>query len=255
MIAVATFPNILTFPRGDAQRTLERVKHMLGGALGGAGQVGAGLGVGRGAAAVANWWEAGGATGCVAAYQPKGAASLAASKVNLANPGTYDAFGAVPPTFNTSTGWTFDGISQVLATGIMPTIQDYTGIVQFSGVSGGGGTWMFGGFGSRLFGIQPIDDQGSPNVAYLNGSFVRVSPSLTSGNLAIAGNQGYRNGIADGGTIASGTGTHVDVYIGALNNGGGDAGHRSCVIQAIAFYNNVLTSGQVAAVATAMAAL
>ncbi len=40
------------------------------------------------------WWLAGGipAENCIAAYQPKGAASYAASKVNLANPGTYDAY-------------------------------------------------------------------------------------------------------------------------------------------------------------------
>lgn len=43
------------------------------------------------AAAAGGWWLAGGipAANCVAAYQAKGAASYAASKVNLANPGTY----------------------------------------------------------------------------------------------------------------------------------------------------------------------
>ena len=35
------------------------------------------------------WWDLNGTiTSCIAAYQPKGAASYAASKVNLANPGT-----------------------------------------------------------------------------------------------------------------------------------------------------------------------
>lgn len=209
------------------------------------------------AAPPAGWWNNNGAiAGCVAAYQPKGAANLAASYVNLANPGTNNAFdGGSPPSFNAASGWTFDGISNVLATGITPSGQTYTGIVQFSGVSGGGGNWIFGESASQLFGIQPIDDQGSPNVAYLNGSFVRVSPSLTSGNLAVAGNQGYRNGTADGGTISSGAGAHTDIYIGAAKAGGVASSFRSCVIVAIAFYSTTLSAGQVATIAAAMAAL
>ncbi len=43
-------------------------------------------------AAASTWWDNNGAiSGCVAAYQPKGAADLAASYVNLANSGTYNA--------------------------------------------------------------------------------------------------------------------------------------------------------------------
>jgi len=44
------------------------------------------------ASGVEPWWLSGGiaAANCVAAYQPKGAASLEASYVNLANPGTYN---------------------------------------------------------------------------------------------------------------------------------------------------------------------
>jgi hypothetical protein len=206
------------------------------------------------AAPVGNWWEAGGATGCVAAYQPKGAADLAASYVNLANPGTNNASEGDAPTFNTATGWTFDGVSDGLVTGITPTGQDYTGIVQFTDASGAG-RWIFGAIGAQFFGIQPIDDQGSPNVAYLNGSFLRVNPSLTAGNLAIAGNQGYRDGVADGGTVSAGAGAHAGIYIGCVNNGGPGGSHLACKIQALAFFNNALTSGQVAAVAAAMAAL
>lgn len=62
------------------------------------------------AVAAANWWEVPGKT-CVAAYQPKGAASYAASKTNLANPGTYDAAEGVAPSWAAATGWSFDGVS------------------------------------------------------------------------------------------------------------------------------------------------
>jgi hypothetical protein len=51
------------------------------------------------------WWYVAGQT-CVAAYQPIGAPSLAASYVILANPGTYDAAPGVAPTFDAATGWT-----------------------------------------------------------------------------------------------------------------------------------------------------
>ena len=52
----------------------------------------------RSAAAAAGWWVVVGKT-CIAAYQPKGAASLAASYVNLQQPGTYDAAPGVAPTW------------------------------------------------------------------------------------------------------------------------------------------------------------
>ena len=69
----------------------------------------------------ANWWEAGGATGAVAVYQPIGAASLAASYVNLANPGTYDAAPGVAPTW-ASAGWTSNG-TEYLGYGSVSTTQ------------------------------------------------------------------------------------------------------------------------------------
>src|SRR4030042_426783 len=49
---------------------------------------------------------------CIAAYQPKGADSYAASKVNIANPGTYNlSDGAAFPTWAAATGWTFAAAS------------------------------------------------------------------------------------------------------------------------------------------------
>ena len=65
---------------------------------------------------VVPWYLAGGIAkaNCIAAYQPKGAASLAASYVNLVTPGTYDAAPGTAPTFDSALGWTFDGTSQYL---------------------------------------------------------------------------------------------------------------------------------------------
>jgi hypothetical protein len=62
------------------------------------------------------WYLAGGvyAANCVAAYQAKGAADYATSKVNLANPGTHDLTDGVAPAFSDATGWTFDGVTNYL---------------------------------------------------------------------------------------------------------------------------------------------
>ena len=63
----------------------------------------------------ARWYLAGGisASACVAAYQPKGSTSLAASYTNLNSPGTYNAAPGVAPTWAVAT-WTG---SVVTATG------------------------------------------------------------------------------------------------------------------------------------------
>lgn len=69
-----------------------------------------------GAEAEVDWWLAGGipAANCIAAYQPIGAADYATSLVNLANPGTYDAYAGEAPNFAAATGWGFTGTQYLL---------------------------------------------------------------------------------------------------------------------------------------------
>lgn len=69
-----------------------------------------------------DWWLSGGIDpdDCVAAYQPKGAASYAASKVNLANPGTYDIDSGADPDWDASYGWNFNGTSHYLLASEFP---------------------------------------------------------------------------------------------------------------------------------------
>ena len=61
------------------------------------------------AAAVASqWWQQGGVTSCIAAYRARGAASLADSYVNKANPGVNDASviaGKTAPVWSAANGW------------------------------------------------------------------------------------------------------------------------------------------------------
>ena len=56
-------------------------------------------------------------TNLVAAYQPKGAASQAASYVNLVTPGTYDLTTADAPGWAAGTGWVFNDTTQNLVIG------------------------------------------------------------------------------------------------------------------------------------------
>lgn len=89
------------------------------------------------------WWEAGGVTGCIGAYQPKSAASLAASYSNLVSPGVDDLTVGVAPNFSAATGWEFTG-TQYLITPFVSTTT-ISAIVQYSDIGGGATTrYLFG---------------------------------------------------------------------------------------------------------------
>ena len=71
---------------------------------------------------VDGWWNLSGAINSndvVLAYQPKGAASLAESYINLVRPGTLDAAVGVAPTLD-ALGWVSAGSARLM-TGYVPT--------------------------------------------------------------------------------------------------------------------------------------
>ena len=216
------------------------------------------IGTGRallsgGQAAAVPWYLSGGisAANCIAAYQPKGAASLAASYVNLANPGTYDAAPGVAPTWASGTGWTFNGSTQWLLTGITPA-SGWSMFVQYTGFGGANYSYFCGEFtaDARFFvGHYEV------GAWYASGQQVyNVAPSVAAaGNLGIAGQQGYRNGIADGGAIGAWAGVAtVAIGIARLLPFASNAAFTAV---ALAIYDTTLTAPQVAAVSAAMAAL
>lgn len=207
------------------------------------------------AAAAASWWQAGGAPTPVAVYQPKGAASLAASYVNLANPGTYDAALGVAPSFDAATGWTFNGIDQYLTTGITPAQdQSWSILCRVDNITNSNGKWVLGsGLGaSRLFGLMSYSD-GTSNFLY--GGENKSGAVTPTGTLSVAGNTGYRNGSAVAGSISAPIGALGALFIGATNWFGSALGHVAGNIQAVAIYNTTLSAAQVLAISTAMAAL
>ena len=207
------------------------------------------------AAAAPSWWIVAGKT-CVAAYQPKGAASLAASYTNLQNPGTYNAAPGVAPTWAAGTGWTFNGSTQYLDTGVIPAAdQSWSLLVRYSGaVQSDFARFGCLNSGSARFFLYPYTTSSS-GTGYGHGGYLLVPVSDTSGVIGFAGNQPYRNGATHGGTIGTGAGTPIAFSIGAVNNTSVIGDYWNGTIEAIAIYDTTLTAPQVAAVSTAMAAL
>lgn len=212
--------------------------------------------LGRALGGASSWWLSGGvsAANCVAAYAPKGAASLAASYTNLANPGTYDAAPGVAPSWSAATGWTFDGSTQYLKTGVTPG-NGWAMIVRFSGAAMSSYTYIAGSYGvteatSRFF-------VGShPHSFYGYGAFGEGAVTITAGVLAIANGTGYRDGTSDVAGLGSIGSDGGSIYIGAANrpNSGGVQGKWTGNVLALAIYNTSIAS-YIAALTTAMNAL
>jgi hypothetical protein len=204
-------------------------------------------------AAASSWWLAGGiaAANCIAAYQAKGVADLAASKVNLANPGTYNAYAGVDPSWNATDGWVGNG-SGYLKTGITTAVGiTWSVIVRFSN-SGAYGDSMF--WGSMT--------SGKRWAANINmGTFVRcyignmddiAGAQMTSGVYAFASDDLYKNGSYFGTTGNGINATADEIYLLGYNNAGTPSTVTGTKLQAIAFYNTVISAEQVAALTTAM---
>ena len=220
------------------------------------------------------WYLAGGAPTPIAVYQPKAAASLAASYVNLANPGTHDlTVLRTAPTFNASLGWSMFYTSatdySVLDTGIAPSSQNWTYIVRArvtSRVAAGAAYF----FGCRVLSPTSIVLLRVNNVSdVISGGncsgYTNTTGTLalnTWGTLCLAGDKIFLNG-SDLGVTLTNTGVvpTPTIVLNAINVAATDLGgipqNALTAIDYVGFvmYDSVLSSGQVAAVAAAMAAL
>ena len=216
---------------------------------------------GRPGAAAADWWDPNGDGLCIwAAYQPKGAANLAASYVDLSGNGNNAGVG-VAPTWDAVNGWKFDGATQYLTTTFVPANdQSQTALMQFT-------TWQVADAKSPFGVFDPATDlfavtrsNAATRLYYRHGNAAQAGTVLGAGNWAgnvgIAGNMGYLDGAADCAALAGYTGAPTrTVYIGAINNLGAAARFTPLYVQAFALYDCTLSGAQVAAVAAAMAAL
>jgi len=199
------------------------------------------------------WWNLDGLitpANCKVAYQPKGAASYAASKVNLANPGNYDAAEGTAPSWATGTGWTGNGTDQEL---YVPTLQplgsdDWSFIIKIN---------VDGGFASDRYPCCLYQTTSNMFGTYINGGMrvcngnYHVVGAAVSCVAGAAGLKNYYNGnyINDG---AEAWCTDLQrMYL--LSRKG--ANYFDGTIEAFALYDIVLTGGQMAALTTAMNAL
>ena len=203
------------------------------------------------------WWDADGTiSGCVAAYSPVGAANLAASYTNLQNPGTYDAAPGVAPTFNTATGWAFNGTTQYLDTGYTPP-QVMSMVVRFSDATASGESIVIG---ARTGALGPwIEHWGPGNMQFRRNSSGQINilgaPATATGTAGISYTDAYING-ASVGTFSTLFGiSGVSLWIGAGQNSGVLYRPWPGKVQAAAIYAASLTAGEMATLHTRMLAL
>lgn len=225
-----------------------------------------------GAAASAGWWIVAGQT-CVAAYQPKGAADLAASYVNLANPGVLDlSASAGTVTFATATGWTFDGTTSLKTAGTTTLTITHTLAVRFVTPA----SWtqqtpilisMRQASPIRTFDFVPRH-QSLANKGHLqayNGSWGTLQTSgvlsmntgyVFVGTMAANALAIYLNGSPDasGAGLASIDGT-VKIGIGNSAASNDPNQYMQGSVQAAAIYSGTLSAGEIASLTTAMNAL
>jgi hypothetical protein len=207
-----------------------------------------------GAPSSPGWWDPNGEKLCILqALQAKGAVDFASSLLDLSGNGNNatDPGGGSSPSWDAVNGWGFvSANTQYLRTGITPTADTWTYIAQFTNGPGSGSLFGMLDSGKRVY-ILPN------GVTYSQHSAASTqAPGLASGNLAVTGDAGYRNGISDI-SVADwqATGTAQEIYIGAIKRSGSITNYQDCNIQAFCIYNCILTPTQVLAVATAMAAL
>ena len=241
---------------------------MIRGVLGSRASIGGVLGQGRGGAA-AQWWLSGGvsASNCIAAYTPKGAASLAASYDNNAAPGngladgTYDAAPGVAPTFDAAAGWMFNGSTQYLTTGIAPA-AGYSMIARISGGSTSGtrtvmGTVRISAPIARFY-MRSVDAGTGRSFGYGDTGTVLnagLRPALTSGTIAIVDDTGYVNGSVDIDSNGTWITTALTITIGGEQRDASVTNYFLGSVLAAAIYDTTLSAAQVAAISAAMAAL
>jgi hypothetical protein len=200
-----------------------------------------------------NWWP----SSAIAAWQAKGAASLAASLVNLITPGTHDLpAGSHPMDWNATDGWIGDGTSKYFLSDVTP--GDAWSILARWDDATLGDSFIFGSSdATATHKYFAVENYGAGNqLYYAHQAYLGVTPKLNSGVAGFSGQQGYRNGSPDGGAIATTSGTYFPVAIGALNMGNSSiAYYTNAKLKAIWFADSIVSAGDMATSTAAMAAL
>lgn len=199
------------------------------------------------------WYNTGNTPDPLAIWQAKGAASLAASYVNLVNPGTHDLTVGVAPTLD-SYGWVSDAGLAYLVSDIVPTLS-YTLIARVTATAA---VQAFIGVQTsatqRFYFRNTITD-----VNVLRGSATAATaPAITDDAVyAMAGITPYRNGVPETAMSDAGTDPTHPIMVMGYNLAGAVASRMltGTKMAAAAVWNTILTPQQVLDVSTALAAL
>lgn len=223
-----------------------------------------------GAAAPTPWYLAGGAPTPLAAYQPKGAANLAASYLRVAGSGGFAdldpsvhtayklAYNIDPPTFSAD-GWVF-ATGKVLESGIVAN-SNYSYCVQYLNANVAGVALV--GYVNANTGYQIAIDPNNNGTQglYKNQGSLTYGTPRASGNVIIAKDKVYVNG-ALAGTLSGWSSKTESLFIaigGTVVLLGGTpwqiSGNDGVTISALAAYTSELTAGMAAAIAAAMGAI
>lgn len=205
------------------------------------------------AAVVGGWWDDFGNIGCcIAAWEGEGAADYPTSLIDLTGNGWNLIENPIAPNWDPVNGWSgFFALNTCFDTALVPSaLQTWSMFVKFTGAVfiGTSLCGVINGAGNDIFRLG--SQVGGTRVRYDNGNRQRVAPQMAAGTLAVAGDQGYRNGVADGPLIGAWGNPSVNtVFVGAYNNAGlGPAGIFDGAIQKCSLYDCVLNAAEVAAV-------
>lgn len=201
---------------------------------------------------------------CIAAYQPKwpggiytrtDTASYANSKINLANPGTYDCYEGIAIPWTQNGGWATDK-SAYLLTGItgIPNDHSWSTVCEFRHDADTGFYFVIAGCRpdatNKGFGWQS-NATGASVPWWRSGGFkVYPFPYPDKGNFCISGNLAYHDAALVGSITVDGVDPFAGEYsIGAIDNGSQPS---EGTYYALAIYDVALTADQVGALDWAM---
>lgn len=205
------------------------------------------------------WWDPDAeGLSCYGAWQAKGSGSLTASLQDLTGQEN-DLIVGVPPAWDVANGWVFTGTEFLLTTfDTIEADQSQTMIAQFTGVVPGASVLAGASDGLDAFSMSAADIGFAGVRVYVNtltGAAGLAAAGSVVGNLCVAGNAGYIDGVSEIPVGGAGPPIAFVVYVGAMNLAGVPASFLVGNIQAFALYSTALTAPQVLAVATSMASL
>lgn len=200
---------------------------------------------------VAAWYVAGGVAlaNCIAAYQAVGAASYAASKSNLASPGTHDAADGVAVAWDAAIGWTSDG-NKYLTTDVVHG-DDWSALIEWIAVSDDNN--LFGALHTVGGNNYLFLDTALSNLRGSAGSDIKSSGVAAHTGFAVVCRDGvYFNTVLKTGAFAAPTATNAVAHALLARKVDGAYGSQvSGSVRRAAFYNIRLSNAQQRAITLA----